>query len=118
MAWATLYFSDGSGWVLRNDDSKLQIFPDGHIEMGMNWPNRTINIDSKAIHIGNSEKEHPAAYGDEVADILTDLCGILEMAGMLAKINPYTSHLSTAFNKASSVKDKISSVMSTHVKID
>lgn len=118
MSWATLYFSDGSGWVLRNDDSKLQIYPDGHIELGMNWPNRTINIDSKAIHLGNSEKEHPAAYGDEVADILIDLCGMMEMAGMLAKVNPYTTHLSAAFNKAKSIKDKIASIMSPHVKID
>ena len=59
LGYATLYFSDGSGWILRNDDSRLQIFPDGHIELGMNWPHRTIKIDSNAISLGDGE--HPAA---------------------------------------------------------
>lgn len=118
MSWATLYFSDGSGWVLRNDDSKLQIFPDGHIELGMNWPNRTINIDSQAIHLGNSAEEHPAAYGDEIASILIKICGLLEAVGMLASINPYTSHLSNTLKGASNIKENIPGIMSSHVKLD
>jgi hypothetical protein len=118
MSWATLYFSDGSGWVLRNDDSKLQIYPDGHIELGMNWPNRTINIDSKAIHLGNSEKEHPACYGDETAEVLLKLCGVLEAVGMMAKVNPYTMHLSQPLSSVSKIKNDISGIISSHVKID
>jgi hypothetical protein len=118
MTWATLYFSDGSGWVLKNDDSKLQIHPDGHIEIGMNWPSRTINIDSNAIHLGGSENEHPACYGDEVAKILIKICGILEATGMMAKVNPYTTHLSTVLSGAKNVADDIPGIMSGHIKID
>lgn len=118
MGWATLYFSDGTGWVLRNDDSKLQIFSDGHIELGMNWPNRNIKIDTSGIHLGGSDKEHPAAYGDEVSKLLIKICGVLEAAGMLASVNPYTSHLASVFNKAATFKDEISGIISDHVKID
>lgn len=118
MSWASLYFSDGTGWVLRNDDSKLQIHQDGSIELSMNWPSRAIKIDSDAIHLGGSDKEQPAVYGDELVDILVEICGVLEAVALLASANPYTSHLSTALNKASEFKDKIPGILSDHVKID
>lgn len=116
MAWATLYFSNGSGWVLRNDDSKLQIFPDGHIELGMDWPHRTIKIDPEAISLGDGN--HRACYGDEVSTILLELCGVLEAAGKIAAMNPYTSTLSPVLNKATKIKEAIPGIISTHVKLD
>ena len=68
VGYASLFFSDGTGWMLRNDDSRLQIFPDGHIELGMNWPHRTITIDAESIRLGDGT--HPACFGDETASIL------------------------------------------------
>jgi hypothetical protein len=118
MSWATLYFSDGSGWVLRNDDSKLQIFPDGHIELGTDWPHRTINIDSNAIHLGGSDDEHPAVYGDELSDILIEMCGVLESLSVYASNSPYTSHLCAALTDVKKIKDDISGIISSHVKLD
>lgn len=118
VGWAALYFSDGTGWILRNDDSKLQIFPDGHIEMGMNYPNRTIKIDSTAIHLGGSEEEHPAAYGDETAKLLMKICGVFEALAPLATANPYTAHLSSVLNQVSSWSGEIPGIISDHVKID
>lgn len=116
IAWATLYFSDGSGWVMRNDDSRLQIFPDGHIELGMNWPHRTIKIDSDAISLGDGE--HRACYGDEVSSILIKLCGMLEALGKVAAMNPYTSTMAPLLNSASKIKEDIPGIISTHVKLD
>lgn len=118
IGYATLYFSDGSGWVLRNDDSRLQIFPDGHIELGMNWPNRTITIDSKAIHLGSGNQEHPACYGDETAKILLKVCGLLQAIGKVAKTNPHTMALAPLFDQAKSIQEDIPGIKSTHVKID
>ena len=116
MAWATLYFSNGSGWVLRNDDSRLQIFPDGHIELGMNWPHRTIKIDSEAISLGDGK--HRACYGDDTSTILLEICGLLEALGKVASMNPYTSTLAPILNKASKIKEAIPGIISPHVKID
>lgn len=118
VGYATLYFSDGSGWILRNDDSKLQIFPDGHIDLGMDWPNRTIRIDTKAIHLGGGDKEHPACYADETADILLKICGLLRGLGAVARTNPYTAALAPLFDKAESIQNDIPGIKSIHVKLD
>jgi hypothetical protein len=116
VGYATIYFSDGSGWVIRNDDSKLQIFPDGHIELGMNWPHRMIKIDTKAISLGDGL--HPACYGDETANILMKICGMLQALGAVASANPYTAMLGPLFNQASSIQNDIAGIKSSHVKID
>ena len=116
VGYATLYFSDGSGWMLRNDDSRLQIFPDGHIELGMNWPHRTIKIDTTAIYLGDGK--HSACYGDETQNILMEICGLLQALGQVAKMNPYTSTLAPLFDRAKGIQDNIPGISSSHVKID
>jgi hypothetical protein len=119
LGYATIYFSDGSGWVIRNDESKLQIYPDGHIEMGMNWPHRTIKIDPDAIHVGSGEKEHPACFGDITSDIFTELYGMLTTAAEAAKTTPYTMAIGSIFETtAEKIKSMIPEIISTHVKID
>lgn len=116
IGYASLFFSDGTGWMLRNDDSRLQIFPDGHIELGMNWPHRTVTIDSEAIKLGDGA--HPACYGDEVADILLKICGLLQNASLAAKTSPYTMALAPIFNVAKTIQEDIPGIKSPHVKID
>lgn len=118
VGYATLYFSDGSGWMLRNDDSRLQIFPDGHIELGMKWPHRIIKIDPKAIHLGAGKTEHPACYGDETATILLKICGLLQALGKVAKTNPYTMALGPLFEQAKKIQEDIPGIKSPHVKLD
>ena len=116
LGYASLYFSDGTGWMLRNDDARLQIFPDGHIELGMDWPHRTITIDAEAIKLGNGS--HPAAYGDEVADVLLKICGLLQNAAKAAASSPYTMQLAPFFNLSKTIQNDIPAIKSTHVKID
>lgn len=124
VGYATLYFSDGSGWILRNDESCLQIFPDGHIELGMSWPHRAIKIDSKAIHLGvkfgdeEAQGTHPACFGDLTADILNDLCSMIHAAGQLAKMSPYTAAIGNILVKAKDIQQQIPGISSTHVKLD
>lgn len=116
VGYASLFFSDGTGWMLRNDDSRLQIFPDGHIELGMNWPHRTITIDPNSIRLGDGA--HPAAYGDEVANILMKICGLLQNAAKAAKTTPYTMALAPIFDCAKTIQEDIPGVKSAHVQID
>lgn len=116
IGYASLFFSDGTGWVLRNDDSKLQIFPDGHIELGMNWPHRSITIDPQAIKLGNGE--HPACLGDETANILLRICGLFQVLGQAAKTSPYTMALAPIFDMGKMIQEDIPGIKSSHVKID
>lgn len=125
VGYAALYFSDGSGWVLRNDDSCLQIFPDGHIELGMSWPHRAIKIDSKAIHLGvkfgdeDAQGTHPACFGDVTAEILMKICGALNAAGQAGMTSPYTMTMAQKLvNVTKEIQDMIPCVTSTHVKLD
>lgn len=119
VGYATLYFSDGTGWILRNDDSRLQIFPDGHIEMGINVPKRTITIDSSAIHLGSGENEHSACYGEETAEILKKICSCLYATGAVAKSSPYTMALGTLLmNNISEIIPLIPGIKSTEIKIN
>lgn len=114
--YASLFFADGTGWMLRNDDSRLQIFPDGHIELGMNYPHRTIKINSEAIMLGDGA--HPACYGDEVAKILMKICGLLQLLGTAAGSTPYTMALKPIFELGAKIQEDIPGIKSTHVKID
>jgi len=118
LGYASLFFSDGTGWILRNDDSRLQIYPDGHIEMGLNWPKRIIKIDSDSINIGGDDDAHPACYGDKVSDILTEMCDIIATAGFAGNMSPYTKPMATVLKRIETVKAKILDIKSNHVKIN
>lgn len=118
MGYASIYFSDGTGWVIKNDDSRFQIFPDGHIEFGMNWPHRTININTDAIHLGSGDDEHPACYGDETANILLKICGMLRALQIAAQSTPYTMSLVPVLSMVESIQNDIPKIKSSHVKID
>lgn len=116
IGYASIFFSDGSGWIIRNDDSKVQIHPDGHIEIGMNWPHRTITIDASAIKLGDGA--HPACFGDETANILMRICGLLQALGTICQTTPYTMPLAPLLSQAASIQNDIPGIKSSHVKID
>lgn len=116
IGYASLFFSDGTGWILRNDDSRLQIYADGHIELGMDWPHRIIKIDSQAISLGDGE--HPACFGDETAKILLKICGLLQALGKASQTSPYTAALAPLFNQAKQIQEDIPGIKSSHVKLD
>ena len=114
--YASLYFSDGMGWMLKNDGSRLQIFPDGHIELGMDWPHRTITIDPDAIKLGDGA--HPACYGDETSKILMKICSLFQVLGTAAKSTPYTMALAPIFDMGAQIQNDIPGIKSSHILID
>lgn len=116
LGWATLCFSDGTGWLLKNDDSKLQIHKDGSIDLGMNIKNRNIHIDTNGVNIGSDA--HPAVYGDELESFLLELCNLLQSIQLSATPNPYTSAIgSTILSSLPNLRGKIPNIKSTHVKL-
>ena len=128
MGYASIYFAEGSGWVIKNDESRLQIRKDGSIELGMNWPNRTIAIDSQAVHLGTKLKNsdgdgydtsHYACYGDVTADLLIDLIGMLKTVASVAKTNPYTMQVGIVLEQGlAPIENSVDNIISPHVKLN
>lgn len=116
LGWATLCFSDGTGWLLKNDESKLQIHKDGSIDLGIGIKNRNIRIDTNCVSVGSDS--HPAVYGDELESFLMDLCDLLQNVQSSAINNPYTSVIGTSIaTTLPNLKARIPNIKSQHVKI-
>lgn len=118
--WCTIYFSDGSGWVIGKGDSIIKIRPDGSILLSTNLPNRCIDINGKNISIGSEGKSaHPAAYGDKTEEVLMELCVLLNKIAISSLTNPYTFNIgNTLLTKLPNITNKISNISSEHVTID
>lgn len=118
--WATIYFSDGSGWIIGKGDSIIQIREDGSILLTNDMPNRCIDINNKNISIGSKgESAHPAAYGDSTEKTIMSLCILLNGIAMKALANPYTAAIGAElFAKLPAVISTIPNISSQHVTID
>jgi hypothetical protein len=124
VGYASLFFSDGTGWVLKNDQSRLQIDANGDVIMTNGFPNRNMIINTNGVYLGvdldnldDTEKTHPVTYADELMEVLNQLCGVLELTAIAAGANPYTMALQMPLNKVANVKKLIPNIESPHVKI-
>ena len=119
MGWATIYFSDDSGWYIRNDQTFIQLDPDGNIKLKHPSAHRCIDINSNNISIGSEgESAHPACLGDETADILWKIYMTFNAIKVASAANPFTAHLSAAINMVDDWSGDIPYVKSQHVTID
>jgi hypothetical protein len=118
--WCTIYFSDGSGWVIGKGESIIQIRPDGTIFLSIDQPNRCIDINSQNISIGKPGKStHPAAFGDATEDTFIALCDLLNKVAMTALTNPYTMAIGTQIlSKLPAITTKIADISSPNVTIE
>jgi hypothetical protein len=100
--WATIYFSDGSGWIVGKGKSIIQIRPDGTILLDSNLPGRSIDICGEGIHLGGSPDSkldfHPVAYGDMTEEALCRIIAALKLIQQTAMLNPHTMPIGTALN--------------------
>ena len=118
--WCSIYFSDGSGWVISKDDSIINIRPDGSIVLNTSMPNRCIDINANNISIGSEgESAHPAAYGDKTENAIRSICALLGQVATSAIANPYTIPIGTTLMTGlTNVIKNISEISSPHVTID
>ena len=118
--WATIYFSDGSGWVIGKGESIIQIREDGTIQLNTDMPNRCIDINNENISIGSvGTSAHPAAFGDEVASVLNSICVLLNGVALKAMTNPYTMAIGAELiAKLPPIVNKIPNVVSNNVTLD
>ena len=93
---ATIYFSDGSGWIIQNQKVVIQLDNKGRILLTNNRPHGTIEINRDGISLGTKGgSAHPACHGDSVADLFEKIIACLSNLAQVAKGNPYTSALGT-----------------------
>lgn len=119
MGWATIYFSDGTGWIIKNDRSVIQINKDGEIQLNYPLAHRCIDINSNNISIGSQgESAHPAAYGDKVGDLLWKIYMTFNSIKTSAAVNPYTANIASAISMIGDWSDEIPDIESQHVTID
>lgn len=117
MSWATIYFSDGSGWIIRNDESVMQIDKDGNINISRPEPHRTISITEDVVGIGGTD--HPAVYGDVLQDILQKIQMTLELIQKVSASNAITAPIGTAIGATpTQLATLIPQIISPHVKLD
>lgn len=118
--WCTIYFSDGSGWVIGKGSSIININPEGDIVLTTGAPNRTIDINKDSISLGSrGESAHPAAYGDCVEDTFDALSSLLSGVAIKAMANPYTAAIGLELMaKLPAFMDKIETISSSHVTLD
>lgn len=99
-AWATIYFADGSGWVIQNQDIIIQLDQDGKMIMTNGEPHCTLEINDDGISLGSSGKSaHPACHGDKVVQLFDNIIDTLSAISTTAKANPYTAAIGTVIDQ-------------------
>lgn len=118
--WCSIYFDDGTGWIISKGDSRIQICVDGSIALSMPAENRCLHINESNISIGSAgESAHQAAYGDVIEEVLTSLCLLLNGVATKALTNPHTAAIGTElFKTLPQIVNKISEISSENVTID
>lgn len=118
--WATIYLSDGSGWIISKGESIMQIRKDGTIQLNIGKPNRTIDINEQCISLGSEGKSnHPAVYGDVLVDTLRLLVNILKQLQTTALPNPYTTAIGAVLQTTLPLlESKIPEIVSSNVTLD
>lgn len=97
MGWATIYFSDGTGWIIQNQDAIMQLDPDGNILLSTGAPHGDIEISDEGISLGTKGgSAHPACYGDRVADLFDNIIKTLQAIQNASNANPYTIAIGNA----------------------
>ena len=117
---ATLYFSDGTGWIIQNQDVIIQLDPNGVITLTNGLPHSTIEINDGTISLGTKGgSAHPACHGDKVANLFEKIVKTFSMLSVVAKANPYTTALGQAIDQClETFKDDPNFINSEVVTLD
>lgn len=118
--YATIYFSDGTGWMFRNGESYMQIRADGSLILNPGFPNRTIHLCQDSISLGSENKSaHQAALADQVQKCFENIVTCLNTMRQAASTNPYTSAVGAAIGGTpEKISNLIPTIGSTNVTLD
>lgn len=118
--WATLYFSNGSGWMMKKgEDGWINIREDGSILLKTKHDKRIIDICEDSIALGTEGKAGDSAMlFSKWKDFADTLCDDLDKLAKALSNNPYTAPVGAVFSPlVPLLKPKIDPVESKHVSI-
>ena len=92
--WATIYFSDGTGWIIRNGSVQIQLADKG-IVLDAGTPGRKIEINDEGIHLGGGPLEEPAVLGTKLQQVLENIYATLDAVANAASMNMMTAPIGT-----------------------
>lgn len=120
LGWATIYFSDGSGWIIRNANSVIQLKADGSILLDSGSPKRLIDINASSISLGAAGKaSHPAVYGDKLMEVLMKIQTALDLIKQASNMSPYTKPIAMVLRSLpGQIDELIPEVVSTNVTLE
>lgn len=118
--WATLLFSDGTGWLIKNEGVFMKLGKDGDIVISTGDPHRTISITDSCISLGTEGKSaHPATYGDKVEEALSLISTTFKTIRSMCQSNYVTMPISVAIGANPEKLDSIKTdIVSNNVFID
>lgn len=119
MGYATIFFSDGTGWVIQNQMVSAKITNSG-VVLTSGMPHGTIDINKDGISLGTvGTSDHPACYGDKTADLINKLIMALDALAETAFANPYTSNMGSALKQSLNMfRNDVQYICSDYVTID
>lgn len=117
--FAQLFFSDGTGWILRNDRTQIQL-TDEKILLTTGSNNRTISIDDNGISLGtDGGSREPCVLGNQLKKLFNVLAEDFGELATQAAQGPYTSPLAQPFQKILlDINNNVDSITSQHVTLD
>lgn len=118
IGWATIYFSDGTGWIVQNQDAIIEIKTDS-ISLSTGMPHETISI-GDGISLGTKNgSAHPVAHGDKLENLFNNIIDTFEAIAVAAQENPYTIPIATIIDEQlAKYKDDPNFICSEHVTVD
>lgn len=98
--WATIYFSNGDGWVIKEDKSVINIRSNGSILLKSSSDKGVIDLYDGGVSIGaeGGANDNAMLYSEWDKWLKNDLCGMLTAFGTALKSNPYTLAAGTALD--------------------
>lgn len=118
--YATIYFSDGTGWMIRKDSSCVNIRADGSIVLNANIPHRVIDICNGSISLGTEGgSEEPAVLGNSLKEVLEQIQVCLETIRQASSTSIYTQPIAIALGSMpTQIKNQIPKIISQNVTLD
>lgn len=117
--YATIYFSDGTGWMFRNGSSLMNIRADGTIILNANG-NTVLHVTDSGISLGSeNESAHPGCFGDETQKALQMISSCLKAIRQAAQPNAYTAAISAAIGSTpENLDQQAGAIISNKITLD
>ena len=117
---AALQWNNSEGWKANQDDSKIQIGPNGDILLSQSDGDHRIDINESGIHLcTDAINQNPAVLGNELKSALQTLVQGMQSVATACKAKSETMAVGVAIDAAMvAFNAKLSTILSKNVTLD